>query len=154
MADIVDRETRSRMMSGIRGRDTKPELAIRRHLHAAGYRFRVHDRRLPGCPDLVLPKHRAVIFVHGCFWHHHEQCRFATIPATRAEFWKSKFESNQLRDNRNSETLLRAGWRVAVVWECAVKVHREESVTAQLIRWLDSSSPRLVVAQEGTNTYI
>ena len=101
MADVVDSATRSRMMAGIGGRDTRPELLVRRYLHACGLRFRVHDKTLPGRPDIVLKRHRVAIFVHGCFWHQHPGCRFATTPQTRADFWASKFEANVARDTRN-----------------------------------------------------
>ena len=106
MADIVDPETRSRMMSGIKGKNTRPELALRRALHARGFRYRLHDKRLPGKPDLILPRFRAAIFVHGCFWHRHEGCKYATTPATRPEFWQAKFRENAERDQRNFDALL------------------------------------------------
>jgi DNA mismatch endonuclease (patch repair protein) len=118
MADIVDRATRSRMMAGIRGRDTTPERIVRSHLHRAGLRFALHDSRLSGRPDIVLPKWGAVVFVHGCYWHRHRGCRFATTPSTRVEFWNRKFAENVARDRRNVRALRRDGWRVFVVWEC------------------------------------
>ena len=121
MTDVVDARTRSRMMSGIRGKDTRPEMLVRRELHRRGFRFRLHDPRLPGRPDLVLPKHSAVIFVHGCYWHRHEGCRFATTPATRREFWLAKFEANVQRDRRDQAALRASGWRIFVVWECALR---------------------------------
>src|SRR4051812_7398106 len=96
--DIVDRTTRSRMMSGIRNKNTRPEIAIRQALHAAGYRFRLHRRDLPGSPDIVLPRHRIAVFVHGCFWHRHLGCRFATSPKTNQDFWNTKFAANVARD--------------------------------------------------------
>lgn len=135
MADIVDPETRSRMMSGIRGKDTKPELALRRALHARGFRYRLHDKWLPGKPDLVLPRFRVVIFVHGCFWHRHEGCKYATTPATRPEFWQAKFRENAERDQRNIDALLALGWRVAVVWECEIRKDLGEAV-ARTERWI------------------
>ncbi|WP_455957653.1 very short patch repair endonuclease [Methylorubrum aminovorans] len=109
---------RSRNMRAVRRADTKPELIVRRALHHAGYRFRLHRADLPGRPDIVLPKHRLVIFVHGCFWHRHEGCRRATTPKTRAEFWMAKFASNVARDERSMRQLRELGWRVVVVWEC------------------------------------
>jgi DNA mismatch endonuclease (patch repair protein) len=118
MADIVDRATRSRMMAGIRGRDTTPERIVRSHLHRAGLRFRLHESRLSGRPDIVLPRWGAVVFVHGCYWHRHPGCRFATTPSTRVDFWMRKFAENVARDRRNIRALRRAGWRVFVVWEC------------------------------------
>jgi len=115
--DVVDRATRSRMMSGIRGKDTKPELAVRSFLHRAGLRFRLHAR-LPGKPDLVLPRYRTVVFVHGCFWHRHEGCRYATTPASNAGFWQEKFAANVQRDARVKRQLEEAGWQVETVWAC------------------------------------
>jgi DNA mismatch endonuclease (patch repair protein) len=120
MPDIVSPETRSRMMSGIRGRDTKPELAVRQYLHGRGLRYRLHMRDLPGCPDIVLPRHRTAVFVHGCFWHRHEGCRFAYTPKSRQEFWLSKLEGNAARDIRDQQRLRDLGWNVEVVWECEV----------------------------------
>lgn len=119
--DVVDAATRSRMMSGIRSKDTQPEMIVRRYLHAQGFRYRLHVRELPGSPDLVLPRYHAAIFVHGCFWHRHEGCRYATIPASNSERWQSKFDSNTERDVRNANLLQAAGWRVIVVWECELK---------------------------------
>ena len=121
MTDVVDRETRSRMMSRIRGKDTLPELRVRRYLHAAGLRFRLHDRCLPGRPDLVLPAHRVAVFVHGCFWHRHPFCRYATSPAERREFWLDKFARNVVRDQRNLILLEQTGWTTFVIWECETR---------------------------------
>ena len=118
MPDIVDRRTRSRMMAGIGPTDTEPELAVRQYLHAAGLRFRLHDKRLAGRPDIVLPRHRVAIFVHGCFWHRHKVCRYTTTPVTNAAFWKRKFEANVERDAVKSALLARQGWCVLVIWEC------------------------------------
>lgn len=118
MADIVNSATRSRMMAAIMSKDTCPELRVRRYLHAAGFRFRLHRRDLPGSPDIVLPGYQTVVFVHGCFWHRHPGCRYATTPATRPEFWRKKFERNVERDQGNIAALKGLGWKVAVVWEC------------------------------------
>jgi DNA mismatch endonuclease (patch repair protein) len=118
MADIVDKATRSRMMAGIRGRNTKPELVVRRFLHRAGLRYRLHDRRLPGRPDLVFPKHKAVVEVRGCFWHQHPGCRFAYMPQSNNRFWAAKLAGNVARDLRNEEALRALGWRLVVIWEC------------------------------------
>ena len=136
MADVVDAETRSRMMAGIRGKETQPERVLRRALHALGVRYRLHDKRLPGRPDLVFPKYRAVCLVHGCFWHRHEGCRYATSPATRPEFWQRKFAENVARDKRNEQELRAAGWRVATVWECALKKEPAAQVAGRLESWL------------------
>lgn len=136
MTDVVDAATRSRMMAGIRGRDTRPEIALRRELHARGFRFRLHERKLPGRPDLVLPKWRAAVLVHGCFWHRHPDCRYATMPATRPEFWSAKFAGNVERDARNHAALLLLGWRVATVWECALRGDRIRYSVDALSEWL------------------
>lgn len=136
MTDIVDRETRSRMMAGIGGKNTLPELVLRRTLHARGLRYRLHVRKLPGTPDMVFPRFRAVCFVHGCFWHRHAGCPYATTPATRPEFWKAKFDSNVERDRRNRLALLEAGWRVAIVWECALRKHGMLETPPMLDEWL------------------
>lgn len=134
--DIVDPATRSRMMSSIRGRDTRPELALRRALHRRGLRFRVHAKELPGRPDLVLPRWRVVVLVHGCFWHRHQGCRYATTPATRPEFWQDKFRRNMERDARNEEQLAAAGWRIARVWECALSPARLAQTSQELAEWI------------------
>jgi DNA mismatch endonuclease (patch repair protein) len=120
MTDIVDAATRSRMMSGIRGKDTAPERAVRSFIHRAGLRFRIHRKDLPGTPDITLPQHRAVVLVHGCFWHRHPGCPFAYTPASRQEFWSKKFAENVARDRRKEERLRDLGWRVFVIWECEV----------------------------------
>ncbi|WP_420720181.1 very short patch repair endonuclease [Abyssibius alkaniclasticus] len=109
MTDIVDKQTRSRMMAGIKGKNTKPELVLRRALHARGFRYRLHSKNVPGRPDLVFPKHHAIVFVHGCFWHRHEGCRHTTTPSTRPEFWQAKFDANVARDRSVHDQLLDAG---------------------------------------------
>lgn len=121
MADVVDRATRSRMMSGIRGRDTKPEIIVRKFLHAQGFRYRIALKNLPGKPDIVLPKYRTVVFVHGCFWHRHHGCKYAANPSTNKQFWESKFAQNVSRDAAVRKLLRRDGWRVLVVWECQLR---------------------------------
>ena len=129
------------MMSGIRGKNTKPELLIRKALHARGFRYRLHCRDLPGNPDLCLPKYRAVIFVHGCFWHGHG-CHLFKWPKTRPEFWRQKIGRNCEVDEKARERLLSAGWRVAVVWECSLKGRERVSfdqVIESLAGWLPSS---------------
>ncbi|WP_096361476.1 very short patch repair endonuclease [Sulfuricaulis limicola] len=120
MTDIVDRATRSRMMSGIRSKNTKPELLIRKGLFSKGYRYRLHGTKLPGKPDLVFPKYKAVVFVHGCFWHGHN-CRIFKWPSKRAGFWKKKILGNKRRDHKQVTALVSQGWRVLVIWECAIK---------------------------------
>lgn len=119
--DVHTREQRSRNMSAIRGKDTKPELIVRRIVHRLGYRFRLHRRDLPGAPDLVLPKYRKIIFVHGCYWHMHT-CRWGCVtPKTNAEFWQTKRTGNVERDARNLAKLKQSGWRVLTVWECETR---------------------------------
>ena len=145
MADIVDRKTRSRMMASIKGRNTRPEMALRKALHSLGFRYRLHDRKLPGHPDLVFPKYKAVVFVHGCFWHRHAGCRYATTPASNMEFWERKFYENIKRDSRNMEELLKSGWRVAVVWECALKDEDAETVAREVARWLSNGGRDLEI---------
>jgi DNA mismatch endonuclease (patch repair protein) len=118
VADIVDPSRRSRMMAGIKGRDTTPERLVRSHLHRAGLRFHLHGRQLPGRPDIVLPRWDAVVFVHGCFWHRHANCPKAATPSSNRAFWNRKFRENVSRDVRNVAALRRLGWRVYVAWEC------------------------------------
>lgn len=121
MTDVVDPATRSRMMSGIRGKNTKPEVTVRKYLHGEGFRFRLHSANLPGKPDIVLPKHKCVIFVHGCFWHQHEECAYATLPKSNVCFWERKLSTNVKRDFFVQEQLAELGWRVLVIWECEIK---------------------------------
>ena len=140
MADVFTKEKRSEVMSHIRGRDTKPELALRPMLHPLRYRFTVNgpkNKTLPGRPDIVLPKYRTVIFVHGCFWHGHEGCPAYTIPATRRDWWESKIQGNRARDLRKENALRENGWHVVTIWECALK-------TAGARQWLEKRLPRLL----------
>lgn len=148
MVDIVDAETRSRIMAGIKGKNTRPELALRRALHARGFRYRLHLKKVKGRPDLVLPKRRAIVFVHGCFWHRHEGCRYSTNPATRTAFWQAKFESNVARDSAVQGALLEAGWRVAIIWECALrKPEQIAAAVGQLSTWLLSETETLELGE-------
>lgn len=121
MVDRVSEEQRSWNMSRIRGTDTKPEVLLRSLLHGAGYRFRLHDTKLPGRPDIILKKYRAVIFVHGCYWHRHLNCPNATTPSTRTKFWQTKFDDTVKRDKRKAAELTDHGWRVITVWECELE---------------------------------
>ena len=114
-------EVRSRNMSAIKSKNTKPEIIVRKLLHSMGYRFRLHKKDLPGSPDIVLPKYKTVIFVHGCFWHRHHNCKFATTPKTRTEFWENKFKENIERDIRNQNKLQNLGWKSRIIWECEIK---------------------------------
>lgn len=124
------------MMSGIRGRDTKPEMQVRQWLHGQGFRFRLHQKKLPGTPDIVLPRFGVVIFVHGCFWHRHAGCRYATTPATRAEFWQEKFAMNLRRDARDRAALIAQQWRVLVIWECGLRRRQD---LAPVAAWIEES---------------
>lgn len=121
MTDVFTKSKRSEVMSLIKGRNTKPELAVRSMLHRMGYRFRLHKADLPGKPDIVLARYKTVIFVHGCFWHRHKGCRFAYTPKTRADFWLKKLDSNVIRDQQVKADLERLGWRVIAVWECELR---------------------------------
>ena len=136
MVDIVNRATRSRMMSGIRGRNTQPELALRRALHRKGFRYRLHVTDLPGRPDIVFPKYRAAIQVHGCFWHRHKGCRFCTKPTSNSLFWKKKFSETIKRDRRKARDLIAGGWRMAVVWECVLDGMSVDAAATVVSKWL------------------
>jgi DNA mismatch endonuclease, patch repair protein len=151
MVDTVTPAVRSRMMAGIKGRDTKPEMILRRGLHGKGFRFRLHTRHLQGKPDLVFPKYRAVIFVHGCFWHGHD-CSIFKWPSTRFEFWRAKIMGNKERDERAENVLRSSGWRMGIVWECALKSkqrHPPNEVLNRVENWLRSTEVRLEL--EGEN---
>jgi DNA mismatch endonuclease (patch repair protein) len=139
MTDVLTSEQRSFNMSQIRGRDTKPELILRRGLHSRGLRFRIHRKDLPGTPDIVFPRYRAVVFVHGCFWHHHD-CSSFKLPTTRKEFWAKKIDRNQCRDAHVLDQLATKGWRTLVIWECSLKGPRRmpiETVLDGVIDWLE-----------------
>jgi DNA mismatch endonuclease (patch repair protein) len=145
MADTVDEATRSRIMASVKAKNTRPELALRKALHALGFRFRLHRKGLPGTPDLVLAKYRAAVFVHGCYWHRHEGCRYASVPITRADFWNEKFRTNIERDRKALAALQGTGWRTAIIWECALKNDSATSVGKRLADWLASPSPLLTI---------
>lgn len=138
MTDVVTPSVRSRMMSGIRGRDTRLELRLRSALFGLGYRYRLHQRGLPGRPDIVFPSRMAVIFVNGCFWHRHEGCRYSTTPASNVEFWMTKFSTNVDRDRAATEKLHRSGWRVLVVWECELRDASVDATVSRVVAWLGS----------------
>lgn len=121
--DTLTKDRRSWNMSHITSKNTKPEVLVRGYLFSHGFRFRKNDRRYPGTPDVVLPKYKAVIFVNGCFWHHHEGCKFAYMPKTRTDFWVKKFRNNQINDKLHRDTLEQMGWKVIIVWECELKNH-------------------------------
>ena len=123
-------------MAGIKSRNTRPERVLRSALHRQGLRFRIHDRRLPGSPDLVFPKWQVVLFVHGCFWHRHDGCRYTTTPATNSERWQRKFSENTARDLRNQQTLLAMGWRIGVVWECALRTGVHNALVTEVAAFI------------------
>lgn len=152
MADVVDKKTRSRMMSGIRAKDTQPELYLRKSLHAQGFRFRIHVKDIPGKPDIVLPKYRALIVIHGCFWHGHD-CHYFKLPATNTNFWKTKIDSNRKRDRMALSRQHRDGWRCLVIWECAIRMsqrHPEKlNVTALAAQWLTGRCSSAVIDEMG-----
>ena len=150
MADVVDKARRSRMMSAIRGKNTKPELIIRKGLFAKGFRYRLHAKGLPGKPDLALRRYNAAIFVNGCFWHGH-RCRLFKWPETRAKFWRDKIQRNEANDARNVHLLRAEGWRVLVVWECALKGKPPTTIDRlinRVARWLRSDSTYLEIADD------
>ncbi|WP_372574844.1 very short patch repair endonuclease [Ruegeria jejuensis] len=142
MADIVKPEVRSRMMSRIRGRNTKPEISLRKALHRRGLRYRLNVRNLPGSPDIVFPKWKTVLFVHGCYWHRHPGCPKTTTPSSNAEFWADKFEQNVERDKRNVDDLLSSGWRVGIVWECVIGHDPTESLLDKIEVFLHGDDGR------------
>ena len=132
-------EQRSRNMSAIKSKNTKPEIAVRKLLHSMGFRFRLHRKDLPGSPDIVLPKYKTLIFVHGCFWHRHENCKYASNPKTRKEFWESKFKANVKRDLEIQEKIKNIGWQSVVIWECELKDSSALKKKLQNIQYLEIS---------------
>jgi DNA mismatch endonuclease (patch repair protein) len=121
MTDVHDKATRSYNMSRIKGKDTKPEMLVRKFLFSKGFRYRLHDKKLPGKPDIVLPKYKTVIFIHGCFWHGHEGCKYYVVPKTRTEWWLEKIGKNIVNDEKAVAALVEQGWKVIVIWECDLK---------------------------------
>lgn len=142
--DRVSKETRSRIMASIRGRDTTPERAVRRFLHSLGLRYRLHDRRLPGSPDLVFKSKKVAIFVHGCFWHSHDGCKHNRLATTQSEFWRAKLTRNIERDARKERELAKLGWRVFIIWEC--ETNHPKLMSAKLSDFLGPSYPQLQTA--------
>ena len=134
MADVHDKETRSYNMSRIKGKDTKPEKVVRKFLHAKGFRFRLHDKKLPGKPDIVLRKYKTVIFVHGCFWHGHEGCKYYVVPKTRTDWWLNKINGNKVNDSKAFKALQALGWRVIEVWECKLKPSQTVLTTERVFK--------------------
>ena len=133
MADVHDQKTRSYNMSRIKGKDTRPEMIVRKFLFSKGFRYRLHDKKLPGKPDIVLPKYKTVIFINGCFWHGHDGCKYFVVPKTRTEWWLNKIIGNIGNDTRNGEALELEGWNVIVIWECELRKGKRESLLIKLL---------------------
>ena len=134
MADIMTPEQRHRCMAAVKGKDTKPEMIVRRYLHSLGYRYGLHNKKLPGSPDLVIRKYKTVIFIHGCFWHGHEGCKYSRLPKTNESFWKEKISVNRKRDEQSKEQLEKSGWTVLTVWECDLKNRELREKTLENLR--------------------
>ncbi|MFP5436576.1 MAG: very short patch repair endonuclease [Bacteroidia bacterium] len=139
MADVHSEKTRSYNMSRIRSKDTKPELVVRKFLFSKGFRYRIHDKKLPGKPDIILPKYKTVIFIHGCFWHGHENCKYFVLPKTRTEWWLNKINSNSTRDIVNLMLLQEMGWKTIILWECELKKNSVENTLFNLLNQLIQS---------------
>lgn len=154
MVDVVDPATRSRMMSGIRAKNTSPEIFIRKGLHARGFRYRLHVKDIPGSPDLVFPKHNALIQIHGCFWHGHE-CHYCKPPATNPEFWQNKIMQNKTRDRQNLDKQIEAGWRCLIIWECAIRLSRRSVSSLDVIelsaQWLTTGANLAIIDERGVH---
>lgn len=153
MTDKLTAEQRHLCMSHIRSKDTKPEMIVRKYLFAQGFRYRLHEKRLPGKPDIVMKKYHTVIFVNGCFWHGHEDCRYATMPKTRTDFWTSKIEHNRKRDKEDNAALKELGWNVLTVWECQLKTKVREQTLNEIRHWIDKSLLDIEAAKCKTKEY-
>ncbi|MBN8672387.1 MAG: DNA mismatch endonuclease Vsr [Chitinophagales bacterium] len=136
MADVHDKATRSYNMSQIKGKDTKPEMLVRKFLHANGYRYRLHTKELPGKPDIVLPKYHTVIFINGCFWHGHHGCKYFTIPKTKTEWWTNKINTNIANDKKANEALSKDGWKIFTIWTCELKPNKLENTLISILKQL------------------
>ena len=136
MADVHNQQTRSYNMSQIKGKNTKPEMLVRKFLFAHGYRYKLHDKKLPGKPDIVLPKYKTVIFVHGCFWHGHANCKYYVVPKTRTEWWLDKINRNITNDTKAITALKKEGWKIITIWECKLKPARIEKTLSALLKKL------------------
>ncbi len=143
LADVHSKDVRSYNMSRIKGKDTTPEVAVRRYLFSRGLRFRKNDKRYPGHPDIVLPKYKTVIFVHGCFWHLHDGCRYAVMPTSNVDFWEKKLNGNKVRDTRNQNILSAMGWNVITVWECELKKDNRDETLDKLYDQITSKKETL-----------
>jgi DNA mismatch endonuclease (patch repair protein) len=131
--DTLSKSARSALMAKIKGKNTGPEMLVRKYLFSNGFRYRIHDRRYPGSPDIVLPKYRTAIFVHGCFWHGHENCRASRLPATNIDYWQEKIEQNIERDKRKTESLEKDGWKVIIIWECKIKNKQQRNIELEKV---------------------
>lgn len=136
MTDVHSKETRSYNMSRIRSKDTKPELLVRKYLFSKGFRYRLHEKELPGKPDLVLKKYKTAIFIHGCFWHSHQNCKYAVMPKSNLEYWQNKISKNQSRDNLNENQLTELGWKIITIWECELKKSLFEKTMISVLNML------------------
>lgn len=136
MADVHEPEVRSYNMSQIKGKDTKPEIMVRRFLHTNGFRYRLHDSKLPGKPDIVLNKYNTIVFIHGCFWHGHKECKYFVIPKTRTQWWLDKINGNKKKDRENITELQKFGWDVITIWECELKPEKREQTLKKLVKKL------------------
>jgi DNA mismatch endonuclease (patch repair protein) len=143
MTDVYDKITRSYNMSQIKGKDTKPEIMVRKYIFANGFRFRLHDKRLPGKPDIVLPKLKVVVFIHGCFWHGHSNCRYFILPKTRTKWWLKKIERNKQLDNENLLKLKKAGWKIFTIYECKLKPNLRTKTLENLVKRLKTISQQI-----------
>ncbi len=139
MTDIFDQEKRSSIMRSVKSTDTSPEMVVRKWLHARGYGYRIHRKDLPGKPDITMSRLKLAIFVHGCFWHNHTNCRKATIPKTRTEFWTEKFKKNKERDKQKEDALEKAGWRILVLWQCEIEQGKFADILQESLSELESS---------------
>lgn len=148
--DVLSREKRSQIMASVKSSDTKPEMLVRRYLHAHGFRYGLHNRKLPGSPDIVLRKYKTVIFINGCFWHGHEGCRYYRLPKSNIEFWQTKIKRNRQRDIETIEALKTKGWRVITIWECELRTVIQRSETLiQLVKDIKGDLKSVDYTQEG-----
>jgi len=141
MADVHEPEVRSYNMSRIKGKDTKPEMLVRKFLHARGFRYKLHDKKLPGKPDIVLPKYYTIVQVHGCFWHGHEGCKYYVVPKTRTQWWLDKITTNKRKDRENENKLMDMGWKVLTVFECELKTPNQQETLMKLIKIITNGNP-------------
>jgi len=138
MTDVHDKKTRSYNMSRIRAKNTKPEMLVRKFLHAQGFRYTLQNKKLPGKPDIVLPKYKTIIFINGCFWHGHANCKYFVVPKTRTKFWLNKITANKTNDERAVKALRKDGWKVITIWECKLKPGKVEKTLSALLKKLHS----------------